>query len=110
MKPHRLTPVQKRVLAFLFTRDRGVQVENGHKRTEFVNGHIVRCQVTVWYFLRAHGYVHEPNPYTNHWEITDKGIVAIGGCSESPTRTHVVGTAGICTFCKAKVARNLDRP
>jgi hypothetical protein len=105
---HRLTPVQKRVLAFIFKSEQPVVFEVGNKRTEFVNGFIIRCQTLVQYFLRQHGYIHAPNELMNRWELTPKGIVAIGGCDVSPTMTHVVGTAGICAFCKRKVARSLE--
>lgn len=105
---HRLTPVQKRVLLFMFTAEQTVVFEMGHKTTEFVNGFIVRCQSIVWYFLNAHGYIQRIAPAMSRWELTPKGIVAIGGCDTSPTMTHVVGTAGNCAFCKRKVARNLE--
>lgn len=106
---HRLTPVQKRVLSFMFTSEQPVVFETGHKRTEFVNGFIVRCQSLVWYFLNAHGYIYRPNVATVLWELTPKGIVAIGGCDVSPTMTHVVGTMGCCAFCKRKIAPALEK-
>lgn len=108
MKQHRLTPVQKRVLAFMYSAEQNIAFETGHKRTEFVNGFVVRCQTLVWYFLKSHGYIHQPEPLLQRWELTPKGIVAIGGCDTSPTLYHVVGTSGICAFCKRKVAKNLE--
>lgn len=104
-KAHRLTPVQKRVLSFMFTSEQPTVFEMGHKTTEFVNGFIVRCSLLVPYFLRHHGYIHEPNSFTGRWELTPKGILAIGGCAQSPTRTHIVGSSGDCTFCKRRVAK-----
>lgn len=105
---HRLTPVQKRVLSFMFTAEQPVVFETGHKTTEFVNGFIIRCQLLVPYFLRTNGYIYEPNRMSRRWELTPKGIVAIGGCDVSPTMRHIVGTAGDCASCKRHVARSLE--
>ncbi len=104
---HRLTPVQKRILAFMWESEQPVVFQTGYKATEFVNGFIVRCQSFVPYFLKHHGYIHQPNKGTSRWELTAKGCDAIGGCSQSPTRSHVVQTQGTCVFCKRKVARSL---
>lgn len=106
--PHRLTPVQRRVLDFIFNAEQPIVFETGHKTTEFVNGFIVRCQTLVPYFLKHHGYIHQPNVVSTRWELTPKGIVAVGGCDVSPTHRHVVGTKGECAFCKRKVAKALE--
>lgn len=105
---HRLTPVQRRILVFAFRSEQPVVFETGHKTTEFVNGFIVRCQSFVPYFMERHGYIHRPNAAMLRWELTPKGVLAIGGCDASPTLTHIVGTAGNCAWCKRKVARDLE--
>jgi hypothetical protein len=73
----------------------------GHKTTTFDGcGFVVYCQSFIPYFLKFHGYIHKPNEFSNRWELTEKGVVAVAGCKKSPTGTHVVGTAGYSAFCK----------
>jgi len=105
---HRLTPVQKRVLRFMLDAPQPVVFETGHKTTAFSETFHVYCQSFIPYFLKHHGYIHEPNQYSCRWELTDKGIAAVAGCKKSPTGTHIIGTAGDCAFCKRKVARDLE--
>lgn len=105
---HRLTPVQKRILAFMFDCETTVYFETGHKTTTF-DVYVIRCQSFVPFFLKHHGYIHKPNGINSiHWELTDKGIAAVASCKKSPSGTHVIGTAGNCAFCKRKVARDLE--
>ena len=78
MKTHRPTSVQKRILSFMACAEQPVVFETGHKTTRFVNEFIVQCQSFVPHFLRLHGYIHKPNVAMSRWELTTKGIVAVG--------------------------------
>lgn len=78
MKPHRLTPVQRDVLEFMFLVQEPVVFETGHKRTAYIGRCVIQCQTLVPYFLKHHGYIHKPNEASVRWELTDKGHVAIG--------------------------------
>lgn len=79
MRSHHLTPVQKRILMFMFTSEQPVVFETGHKTTECLNGFVVRCQSFVPYFLKHHGYIYRPNDPVGRWELTEKGTRAIRG-------------------------------